>query len=120
MIGHRPADDAPTVDVKHHRQMEEARPGRDRGDVGDPQAIRRGGSELALHEVGSRRGGRRATRWCWSFAPVTALQASQAQQAGDTLARAHHAAVPEFGPDAWRTVGAATLVMHLPDVTREL
>src|SRR3954447_7592791 len=26
MIGHRPADDAPAMDVKHHRQREEARP----------------------------------------------------------------------------------------------
>ena len=36
MIGHRPADDAPAVDVEHHRQIEEPRPGRDIGDVGDP------------------------------------------------------------------------------------
>jgi hypothetical protein len=36
MIRHRPADNAPAVDVKHDRQVEEARPGRDIGDVGDP------------------------------------------------------------------------------------
>jgi len=61
------------VDVKHDRQIEEARPGRDIGDVGDPQAIRRGDGELALHEIGSRGRSGRAARCCGTFAPVTAV-----------------------------------------------
>src|SRR3954466_8880958 len=75
---------------------------------------------MTLHQVGSGRSPRCATNRCWTFAPVTAVQTRQVQQAGDTLAGAPHAAVPQFGPDAWRTVGAATLLMRLPDVTREL
>jgi hypothetical protein len=73
VIGHRPADNAPTVDVKHDRQGEEARPGRDIGDVGDPQAVGRGGGEPALHEIGSRRRTRRAARCCRTCAPVAAV-----------------------------------------------
>jgi hypothetical protein len=73
MIRHRPPDNTAAVDVKHDRQVEEARPGRDIGDVGDPQAVRRGSGELALHEIGSRGKTRRATRCCRTLATVTAL-----------------------------------------------
>src|SRR5215212_2442456 len=71
MIRHRPTDNTAAVDVKHDRQGAEARPGRDRRDVGDPQPIRRGGGERALHEVGSRRRTRRAARYCGTYASVT-------------------------------------------------
>jgi hypothetical protein len=73
MIGHRPPDDAPTVDIKHHRQIEKPCPGGDIRDVGDPQAVRSGGSELALDKIGSRRRAGDATRDRRSFASVTAL-----------------------------------------------
>src|SRR5436190_1140866 len=73
VIGHRPADDAPTVDIEYDSQVEEARPGRNIGNVGDPQAIRCGGSELALHEVGSGGRTRCAASCCGTFAPVTPL-----------------------------------------------
>ena len=36
MIRHRPADDTPAVDIEYDGQREEARPGWDIGDVGDP------------------------------------------------------------------------------------
>src|SRR5215213_1328452 len=120
VIGHRPTDNTAAVDIKHHGQIEEARPGRHVGDVRHPQAIRGRSGEIAPHEVGSRRRARRTARCRRSFAPVTALQTSQAQQAADALARADHAAVPQFGPDAWRTVGAAALLMHRSDLLREL
>ena len=51
---HRPADDAPAPHIEHDRQVEEARPGRDVGDVGDPEPIRAGGREVPLHQIGRR------------------------------------------------------------------
>src|SRR5262249_50264170 len=36
MIRHCPTDDAPAVDVQHHGQIENPRPGRDIGNIGDP------------------------------------------------------------------------------------
>jgi hypothetical protein len=73
MIRHRPPDDTPTVGVEDDGEIEEAGPGWDIGDVGDPQAVRSGGSELTPHEVGCTKGIRRAARDCRSFASMTPL-----------------------------------------------
>ena len=42
---HRPADDTATPGIEHHGQVEESTPGRDVGDIGDPELIRAGGRE---------------------------------------------------------------------------
>jgi hypothetical protein len=39
--GHRPTNDATAEGVKHDREVEKARPGRDVGDIRNPQPIRR-------------------------------------------------------------------------------
>ena len=39
MVLHRPPHDAATVDVDHHREIQEARPGRDVRDVRHPELI---------------------------------------------------------------------------------
>jgi hypothetical protein len=49
--GAAPADDASGVDVHDERDVDPARPGRDVGQVGDPQSIRRRCPELPLHEI---------------------------------------------------------------------
>ena len=48
------------------------------------------------------------------------METRQPQQPGDTLPGADHPAVPEFDPDARRTVGAATLLVHCRDMARDL
>jgi hypothetical protein len=54
MVGHRPAHDPPAERVEHHRQEQKTRPGRDVGDIGDPQTVGGIGHELALHQIGRR------------------------------------------------------------------
>ena len=51
---HRPAHDPPAEHVEDDGQVEEARQGRNVGDVGDPQAIRRVSLEAALDPVRRR------------------------------------------------------------------
>ena len=102
--GHRPADNAATVRIEHHGEIEKPRPGRDVGDVGDPEPIRRFRREIALDQV--RR-----------------LSATILHRGGDEPASAHtgetglrhqsrHPLAPnistlgrELGMNAWRTVG---------------
>lgn len=56
MVLHRPAHDPPAVDIHHHRQIQEAGPRRDVGDVRHLEPIGRAGREGALHEVRHRPG----------------------------------------------------------------
>ena len=50
--GHRPADDAAMVRIEHDSQIEKAGPGRNVGDIGHPQQIRRFRREIALDQIG--------------------------------------------------------------------
>ena len=109
MLGHRPADDAPTVGIEHHREIEEARPRRDIGDVRDPEPIGSGGGELALDEVRRRRHLGAAPRRARPLAAVAALQPGEPKQARDPLAGAADALVAQFGMDARRAVACPAL-----------
>ena len=53
MRAHGPADHAPAPGIEHDGQEQEPRPGRDVGDVGDPELIGTLGNEVALDEIGS-------------------------------------------------------------------
>jgi hypothetical protein len=53
-MGHRPADDAPTPRVDHDGQVQKPSVRRHVGDVGDPELVRTGGSEVAIDEVRGR------------------------------------------------------------------
>lgn len=52
---HRPPEQLPRADVEDDGQEEEARPGRDIGDVGDPALLGRLGREIPIEEVGAGR-----------------------------------------------------------------
>ena len=83
--GHRPADDAAAVRIEHDRQIEEARPGRNVGDVGDPQQIRPFCREVAVDQV------RRLTvaaldRGGDELAPAHTGKTCRRHQPGDALA----------------------------------
>ena len=54
MRRHRPADDAPAPRIEHDGEIEKAGPGRDVGDVGDPELVGAGRGEVALDEIGRR------------------------------------------------------------------
>jgi len=69
--GHRPANDATAAGIEHDRQIKKARPGRNVGNVGDPQLIQSFRREVARDQV------RRLT------------PAAFAGRRGDELASAH-------------------------------
>jgi len=56
-IGNAPTDDATSKDIDDERDIDKARPGCDKGDVGHPQLVRPGGSKLPIHQVGRSIGG---------------------------------------------------------------
>ncbi len=51
---HRRADDATAEHIEDDREEQEARRRRHVGDIGDPELVGRSGSELAVHQIGSR------------------------------------------------------------------
>src|SRR5664280_3087286 len=56
MVDRLPTDDVAAEDVEDERDVDEARPGTDIGQIGDPEAVRRNGREVALDEVIGTRG----------------------------------------------------------------
>jgi hypothetical protein len=52
MRGGLPADDEAAVGVEDERYVDEARPGAHVGEVGEPEAVRGDGREVALDEAG--------------------------------------------------------------------
>lgn len=104
MIGHCPADNPATIDIKHDGEGEEAHPRRDVGAVRDPESVRRGRGKLPPHTVRCRGGVRRTTGRAHSLAAVTAVQTRDPQQAGDPFARARNPAVAQVGMDARRAI----------------
>ena len=104
--GHRPADDATAVGIEHDREIQKARPGRNVGDVGDPQQIRRFCREVALDQVrrlaavASHRGGDEP-------APGHARKTGLRHQSRDTLAADTRALGGKLGVNARHAVGAA-------------
>ena len=53
-MAHRPTDDPPREGIENHGQVEKAGPGRDVGDIGHPQNVRRIGIEVAIDQVTGR------------------------------------------------------------------
>ena len=54
MVSHRPADDPTAEGIEHDGEIQEAGPGRNVGDVSDPELIRPLGAEVALDQIGRR------------------------------------------------------------------
>jgi hypothetical protein len=116
----RPADDPAAPDVDDHREEEEAGPGRDVGDVCDPELVRALGLELPLDEVGLRR--RTVSRRRHAEAsPGNASEAGLPHQPRD-VADTDPAPVDvgELGADPRGTVGPVRHGMDLPDARGQL
>ena len=102
-----PADDAPGVDVHHEGDVHPARPGREVGQVGDPQPVGRRGPEDALHQVsgtGVDRRGRNGGPL--DLAAHRAGQAKVAHQPLDPAARHPVAFALQGSPDLASAVDA--------------
>src|SRR5664280_2694986 len=122
--GGLPADDAPAEHVEDERAVHPAGEGADVGQVGHPQAVLRGGGEVALHEVrpAVRAGpGQRRPR---AFRAGDAPQASGFHQplhraAGDRPG-VHTAGTAELRVDLADPTHAVVLLVHLADLGRDL
>src|SRR3954454_8059371 len=55
MVAHRPADDLAAVQVHDGGQIEPSLAGRDIGDIGEPDPVRRGSGEVAIEQIGRDR-----------------------------------------------------------------
>src|SRR5450756_1905443 len=64
-----PADDEAAVGVEDERYVDETRPGAHVGEVGEPEAVRSLGGEVALDEVGRPR--RRLVGLCLSLIHIS-------------------------------------------------
>ena len=113
--GHRPADDAAAKGVEHDGEVDKARPGRDVGNVGDPQPVRRLRGEVALDQVGRLttialdRGGD-------ELASAHTGKTGLRHQPGDTLAANMDPLGRQFGMNPRCAIGAARARMRGADL----
>ena len=112
---HRPAHDPAAEDVEHHGQIEKARPSRDVGYIGDPQAIGRRGGEVALDQIWGGSGVAIAHRGGYPVAPAYAFKPARTHQSGYALASHPNALLLKLRVDARRAVGLARAAMDLGD-----
>ena len=82
-----PPDDPTGVDILDERGEAHPRPGRHVGEIDDPQLVRPGRGEVALHMVGRSRRGIVSLRGHELLAPDNALHPVGAHQAGHLAAR---------------------------------
>ena len=113
---HPPADDAPGIGVDDEGDVDEARPGGDVGEVGDPEPVRRRNPELAVHPV-ERTGSRLvADRGSHGFSSNNPLQTHLAHQAGDRASRNRDPFAAELAPDLAHAVDPEVLLPDPPDM----
>ena len=115
---HRPADDAAAVGIEHHREIQEAGPGRYISDVGNPEPIRCFCPEVTLDQV------RRLT----AIAPHRGGDEPAPAHTGETRLR-HQSRHPfasnistlgrKLGMDAWRTISATRSCVRRADLHRQ-
>ena len=119
-MSHCPADDASGPHIQHDGEIQETRPGRHIGDVGDPESIRTLGAEAPVDLV------QRAIRLGVCDGRGDELRRRQALQPGRSHEPRHALApdadpviVSEFGMNAGRTVRFARTAMDRADPRRQ-
>ena len=114
-ITHGPDHDASAENIEHHGEREKARRRRHECDVGDPDLIRRGRTEVAVDEIpcqGRLRYG--PTRPHWSTTLGDAEAAIRAHQARDPLLTDPIAGLPQILEDARRPVRSVRALVRSP------
>jgi hypothetical protein len=114
IVAHRPADDPAREGIQHDSQVEEPGPGRDVGDVRDPEPVRRIGVEVPVDQIASGahplvREGRAGT-----LAAADAGQVRRFHQPLDPLAGDMDALIDELGVDARRPIGLSGGPLEAP------
>jgi hypothetical protein len=115
-----PADDPPRERIPDTGQPQRPLPGSDPRDVGHPQPVGRLRLEVAVHQVGRRRGLRvLAGRTTPALAQERALQAGLAQQPRHPLAGGPHAVAAQLRMHPGRPVGPARALVHRADLAQQ-
>jgi len=118
---HGPPDHASAIGIDHDRQVEEALPGGQVGDVSDPEPVGRGGREGALHQVIGDEAG---LVWpCPARLPAAAHphEPGRAHEPGHPFApTAERMEVEQLGVDPGDAVGAAAPGVDLANRLTEL
>jgi hypothetical protein len=117
---HCPADDAPGEGVEDDGKVEEAGPGRDVGDVGNPELVRPLGPEIPIDQIGGRPHPLVADGGPGLPSPAHADKAGRTHQALHPLATDTDARVRQLGVDARRAVGACRPLVDRPDAADKL
>ena len=111
-----PADDTPGVGVDDEGDVDEARPGRDIGEVRDPQRVRPRRLELAIDVVQRAWRGLVADRGSDRLAADDALQAHASHQPRHGAAGHVLALPPQLPPDLAHAIDLEVLLEHARDL----
>jgi len=111
-----PADDAAGVGVDHEGHVDEARPGRHVGEVGEPQRIRMLCLELPIDVVQRAWRGLVAGRSSHLLAADHALQSKRLHQSCHGTTRHILALTIELPPDLAHAVDTEVLLEHTPNL----
>ena len=121
MRRHRPADHTAAPRIDDHRQIQEARPGRDVGDVGHPELIGAVGREVTLDKVGRRtRIGAALRRLGATPSPAHAPDAFLLHQPAHALLTDTLTLVLELRVDPGAAVDPPVVAVRLPDLEHQL
>jgi hypothetical protein len=104
MVGHGPTDDATAEDVENDGKIQEPAPGRDVGDVGDPQLVRSVGGEATFHEIERRSRIAITNRRRCALAPRSTVDTAIAHQTGNSFSADTSTIVKKFCVNSRTTV----------------
>src|SRR3954463_7837041 len=116
---HPPADDAPGIGIDHEGHVDEAGPGRDVGEIGDPEHVRARGLKLPIDAIERARRGLIADRGPHRLAPHGPLQAHGPHQARHRAAGDPDPLPAELSPDLADAVDAEVRLIHAPDLDHQ-
>lgn len=117
--GHGPADDPSRPGVQDHGQKQEAGVGGDEGDVAHPQLVRAGGGEVAINQVGGRRGRRVFGGGLEPPTPRNTLDTCLLHEPGDTLLAHTDALLAQVMQDTGSAVGLVGGLVSGLDLAQE-
>jgi hypothetical protein len=116
---HPPADDAPGISIDHEGHVDEANPGRDIGEVRDPEHVWARRLELPVDAIEWAGCGRVRDRGAHLPAPHRPLQTHGSHQARHRAAGDPDPLPAELPPDLPDAVDAEVLLEHAPDLDHE-
>jgi hypothetical protein len=120
VVAHGPSDNAPREGIEHDGQIQEPGPGRNIGDISDPQPVRFVGMEVALNRIASGPNPFVPEGCAPGFAAADADNTGRSHQPFHPLAADRDALIDEFSVDARRTIRLSRCPMDRLDASRQL